>query len=238
MGIHRLSALAKRSLPSFIWSPARKLTTAFLTPIRFSINTGHFRSSLRAAAVDRRGRPIPWYTYPAIDFLDAKDFADKSVMEFGSGQSTLWWASRAKKVVSAESDEKWLNHVRTKLPTNARAFLLPDDLTGLSENVAGEKFDLIIVDGLNRHRAAEAAVGMLNPGGAILLDNSEGRWSYDGSQRYPILELFRAAGFSRVDFYGHSPGVILPACSSLFFKSDSFIIRGEENVIEGKLPRG
>ena len=153
MGLHRLSALAKRSLPSFIWSPGRRLLTAFLTPVRFGLHSGHFKSSLQAAAVDRQGRPIPWYTYPAIDFLSAKDFANKSVMEFGAGQSTLWWASRAKKVMSAESDQKWLNYVQLKLPANARAFLLPDDLAGLKEEIAGETFDFIVIDGLNRHRA-------------------------------------------------------------------------------------
>jgi hypothetical protein len=238
MMIHRASAVAKRSLPRFIWSPGRKLLTAFLAPIRFSWDTGHFRSSLKSAAVDRHGRHIPWYTYPAIDFLDAKDFTGKSVLEFGAGHSTIWWAGRARRVVSAEGDEKWLKYVSPKLPANARALLAPEDLTGLQEQIAGETFDFIIIDGLNRHRAAELSIPMLNPGGAILLDNSDGFWSYDGKAGYPILELFRSSGYSRVDFYGFAPAGINSSCTSIFFKPDSFLIRGDENVISDKVPRG
>ena len=55
-------------------------------------------------AVDKKGDPIPWYTYPAIDFLLLRDYRDKNILEFGSGQSTLWWAARAKFVLSLEED--------------------------------------------------------------------------------------------------------------------------------------
>ena len=30
---------------------------------------GHWRSNLRRVACDRTGKAIPWYTYPATDFL-------------------------------------------------------------------------------------------------------------------------------------------------------------------------
>src|SRR5229473_3586817 len=116
MVLHHIAATAKRVLPRWAWSPARKILTAFLTPIRFSLHTGHFRSSMRSAAVDRHGNPLPWYTYPAIDFLDTKDFSTRTVLEFGSGQSTLWWAKRCKRILSFDSDPKWFAYVRSTLP--------------------------------------------------------------------------------------------------------------------------
>jgi hypothetical protein len=238
MVLHRTAAVAKRALPRWVWSPARRILTAFLTPIRFSLHTGHFRSSMRAAAVDGNGNPLPWYTYPAIDFLGAKDLSTRTVLEFGAGQSTLWWAKRAKRVLSMESDPKWFAYVQSTLPKNAEVFLIPDDLAGIEDHLRDSTFDLILVDGLDRLKAARRSIQLLREDGAVLVDNSDGYWGGDSKREYPILDLFRTAGFLRVDFYGYAPGVIQPHCTSLFFKERSFVVRGDENVIQGKLPNG
>ncbi|MFT6408402.1 MAG: hypothetical protein ACJAQ6_001820 [Arenicella sp.] len=52
------------------------------------------------SAVARDVSAIPWYTYPSIDFLKFRDFSNKTVLEFGGGQSTLWRASKASSVVT------------------------------------------------------------------------------------------------------------------------------------------
>ena len=69
----------------------RRIGTAFLTPLSFALNSGHFRSAFAEKALSRRGKAIPWFTYPAIDFLVAKDFSASSILEFGGGQSTKFW---------------------------------------------------------------------------------------------------------------------------------------------------
>jgi hypothetical protein len=53
-----------------------------------SVCSGHFRSSVNGKALSQAGVPLPWYTYPAIDFLTQRDFRGRSVLEFGGGQST------------------------------------------------------------------------------------------------------------------------------------------------------
>lgn len=212
--------------------------TALLTPVRFSLHTGHFKSSLRSAAVDRSGNPIPWYTYPAIDFIDTKDFSTKTVLEFGSGQSSLWWARRCKKLSSLESDPKWFAYVKTTLPNNAESFLISDDLAGLDDYLGGAKFDVIVIDGLDRLKAARRSIELLQPEGVIFFDNSDANWEGDAEEQCSAPQLFRSFGFSRVDFYGYAPGVILPHCTSLFFKERSFVLRGDENVVRNKLPGG
>src|SRR5947209_1387749 len=96
MNLTRPAAITiKRALPSHMWQPLRAFATALVTPIRFSRVTGHWRSSIAASAKTRSGEAIPWYTYPAIDFLSQRDFAGKRVLEFGGGQSTIWWSQRA-----------------------------------------------------------------------------------------------------------------------------------------------
>src|SRR5262245_4561702 len=99
MGIGRVIVQASRtSLSPTVFDVLRRVGTAILTPILFTVHQGHFRSALARKAVDATGHPLPWYTYPAIQFLSAKDFCGRRVLEFGAGQSTLWWSARAGQV--------------------------------------------------------------------------------------------------------------------------------------------
>jgi hypothetical protein len=216
----------RRILPGRFAEAVRAAGTAVLTPAHFAITSGHFRSSLRRRALDRAGSPLPWYTYPAIDFLAARRFDGRAVLEFGAGQSTLWWSRRAGSVLALESDPAWAERLRPQLPPHARLHLVPRDLAGLAAITAGRRFDIIVVDGLDRLRAAEAAVDLLAEDGAILFDNAEQPSGAPGF--YPIHDLLRDRGFSRIDFYGHCPGVILPHCTSCFFRGTTFLVRPDE----------
>src|SRR5262245_31531933 len=68
---------------------------------------GHLKSVRAGRSVDAAGRPIPWYTYPAIEYLRQLDLSEKTVFEYGSGNSTLFWAECAARVVTVEDDERW-----------------------------------------------------------------------------------------------------------------------------------
>jgi|SRR5689334_1502736 hypothetical protein len=76
-------AVLKRLLPRAVWQPLRSLGTGVITPVRFSLRTGHWKSSMAMSARAANGRPVPWYTYPAIDFLAQRDFQDRNVLEIG-----------------------------------------------------------------------------------------------------------------------------------------------------------
>jgi hypothetical protein len=179
-------------------------------------------------AVDSCGEPIPWYTYPSISFLSAKSFADRKVLEWGAGQSTLWWARKASLVIAIESDVEWYQRLRAIVPSNVALKLASSDVVEIAKELRDVRFDVIVVDGLDRFKCAVESLWLTSVDGAIILDNSEGYWGPSGE--YPILELFRAAGFSRIDFYGPAPGVIKPHCTSLFFKGSCFLLSGVENV--------
>ena len=223
-----IGAAARTLLPARVFGFVRRIGTAVLTPLTFSFDQGHFRSSIAGRAVTRAGQPLPWYTYPAIDFLNGNDFSGCSVLEFGAGQSTLWWAARARSVPSLEEDPNWYEHVRRSVPANASLHLIPLNLAGGDVVLGLEHFDIIVIDGLDRYQCAQRSLAHLAPGGAILLDNSDGYWGDVG--HYPILDLFRSNDFQRVDFFGFAPGVIRPHCTSLFFRDRTFLLSGTENV--------
>jgi hypothetical protein len=226
--IQKIFKLLKIILPDFLSNWVRILLTAFITPIRFSYNSGHFKSSFKQKAVDKNGEPLPWYSYPAIEFLKTKNFKEKTVLEFGSGQSTLWWAKNSKLVKSFEQDESWFKSIKKQLPTNVEVVHLTDGsenrmLLEIEQNLleAKIKYDVIVIDGLFRKQLCKMAINNLTENGVIITDNSEG---------YGFKEAFDNTGFKRVDFHGYSPGVVLKQSTSIFFTIDSFLFMNDSEI--------
>lgn len=58
---------------------------------------------------------LPWMTYDAIEFLDKICNNDMRVFEWGSGGSTIFFASRCKEIFSVEHDKFWIKSLRQKL---------------------------------------------------------------------------------------------------------------------------
>ena len=135
-------------------------------------------------------------THTLIDFLSGVDFSGQSVLEFGAGQSTLWWAERAARVFSVEQDARWFEAVLKAIKSKANVEVpLTQESIEFAATPIGRTFDVIVIDGGDRFLCAQAALKMLQAGGVIVLDNSEGFWGGEGS--YPIIDLFEREGFMR-----------------------------------------
>ena len=148
--------------------------------------------------VDASGNPIPWYTYPAIEYLNQLDLTDKHVFEYGSGHSTIFWSSRCKSLTSVEHDEHWYHQIRGRLPESVSYHLkqeIPDYVDLI--NSLDQKFDIIIIDGAHRLDCAIAALPNLKSSGFIILDNSD--WMTGASRE------LREAGLIEVDMSGFGP---------------------------------
>jgi hypothetical protein len=212
----------KDYLPDWLWNPIRSLVTAVLTPVSFSLRSGHFRSSFKKSAVSAKGEPIPWYTYPCLDFLRNRSYEGKKILEFGGGQSTLWWAQRAQKIVTFEGDKSWYDKIKGNMPANVDLILVSMEssdrcLSEIKQILADRnysKFDIIIIDGLYRYDLIGLARNVMADSGAIICDDADGSYFYEG---------FKNRGLNRVDFFGYVPCVILPHCTSIFFGNDSFL---------------
>jgi hypothetical protein len=219
--IQRLFAPFKRLAPRWASDAVRSVGTAALTPLYFSARSGHFKSSFRRAAVSPTGEPLPWYTFPCIDFLRLRNFSGRSVLEFGGGQSSVWWGRQASRVVTFEGDQAWYRRIRSGMPANVDLRLVTgatpearvNEIRSALREVGDAKFDVVVIDGLDRRQLVSIACEQLAPGGIVICDNSEG---------YGFHDALSGRGLSRVEFYGHAPGVLLPHCTSIVFRENSW----------------
>jgi hypothetical protein len=175
---------------------------------------GHLRSARVYQSVDADGEPLPWYTYPAIEFLKQFDFSDKRVFEYGSGNSTLFWSRRAREVVSVEDEEGWFEQLRPGLPANCTLVHEPDLHRYVDViNQHGSGFDIIVIDGpgrgFTRMKCARAALPHLAPGGLVILDNSD--WLPE------TAAVLREADLLEVDMSGFAPIAAQTQTTSFFF---------------------
>lgn len=193
---------------------------------------GEIPRYLRDRALRRQSpsrRRLPWYSYPAIEFLEGWLRPDMTVFEWGSGGSTLFSAARVRRVVAIEDDPAWAAQVREALArdglANAEIRLTASDLGSREafaasayaralDDAGPEGWDLIAVDGSDplpgaplRPVCFAAAERAVRPGGAVLLDDS---W------RYPEL-LARNRARELRDFRGTGPCRPGVTSTALFF---------------------
>mgnify|MGYP002783752201 FL=1 len=171
---------------------------------------GHAETRATGKAIDAAGRPMPWITYPAFHYLDQLDLSAARVLETGAGNSTLYWGSRVREVVTIEHDPKWRQWVTAELPSNCRVVVTDESAyaQAFGAEASSGGFDVIVIDGRERYACTRAAAGKVRAGGFVLLDNSE--W-------YPnCAALLRESGLIEVDFAGLGPVVDFSWTTSLF----------------------
>ena len=172
---------------------------------------GHAASRRTQTCVDASGQPIPWFTYPAIEYLRQFDLSDRRVFEWGSGNSSLFLAQRTREVRSVEHDRAWAERGTEKL-SNLQVEWVPPEAYAEAVDRDGAKYDLIVIDAIERPRCAAAALKHLAAGGFVILDNSD--W-------FPNSALtLREAGLLQVDMHGFGPINDYTWTTSFFFSRD------------------
>lgn len=238
----RLDAFRKAVVPRVspqLYFLLRRLV-CLISPLVQAVRSGQLRSAVTGKVVDRRGEPLPWLTYPAIDFLGSLSLEGKRVLEFGSGYSTLWWAKHAESVLSFEADRRWMDSMAHRMPPNATVLPLPTDPTDrfhrtvavdklLADTLGDQRFDVIVIDGVDRVGTARASLPYLAAGGIVVVDNSDSHMLGDGTM--PLLEVYREAGMKRVDFYGLGPSILFPQCTSIAYHDGAFAFGGGQDTL-------
>ncbi len=185
-------------------------------PKNYLESVGWFASVFSGMAVDGENRPIPWLTYPAIAFLEGRLRKEMSLFEFGSGNSTLWWAGRVRRVVSCEHDPPWYERMAPNMPENVQYLhaALDNGYSATINQYEGE-FDVVVIDGRKRVECAQNSLAALKADGVIIWDNSE-REKYQ-----PGYDLLEKTGFRRIDFRGMGPIHSFAWSTSIFYRNNN-----------------
>lgn len=197
---------------------------------------GWFLSVKKKKSIDRNGDPIPWFTYPAIDFLKERITKDLLIFEYGSGGSSIWFSNHAKSVDSVEHHPKWYQEVLKQTANNPNihvhlAELKPEHqvldyhtLAFLRDTAGNDyinqikkgnkKYNLVIVDGLFRNDCLIPATQCLTNDGVVILDNT----NYD-KELSDGITFMKNQGFKRIDFWGMNPIFGQKSCTTVYYKT-------------------
>ena len=158
---------------------------------------GHALSREKQQSVDANDSPVPWFTYAALEYLKQLNLKEKSIFEWGSGNSSLFFCSRTKEVYSIESDKTWFERISSKAISNHHIYYREGENYESSIKTFQRHFDIIIIDGIRRKQCADLATNYLSENGMIILDNSD---------RNPdIAKDLRRLGYIQVDMHGLGP---------------------------------
>ena len=201
--------------------------------------SGYLRSVLFNKPCDKNGKPLPLLTYPFIEYIHDLNLSNAKMLEFGGGNSTLFFASRVSQIYTVEPNfnipNSWFSFLQKEISKSRyqeRIKLFGVDIPYkykdyqnwvelvnertkevideiLSKNKYG--LDIVLIDGwgFQRKWIAKYVADSLSEGGAIIVDNT-----YHCPQ---CALLLRELGFNQINFKGHAPSTSRD-CTSIFFK--------------------
>ncbi|WP_231490655.1 class I SAM-dependent methyltransferase [Pedobacter sp. Leaf170] len=207
-----------KALSTLIAKPSRLKALLSYGHKGYLNSIGWFTAFDNKQAVDGQGKALPWVTYSFIDFIKERINKTQHIFEYGSGNSTIFYAERAGSVTSVEHDKNWFEKVKNTSPANAEMIyceLQRDGEYAKKAALLNRKFEIIIVDGRDRVRCCAYSLDALSANGVIVLDDSE-REVYN-----PARVLLKEKGFKEISFSGISPGLFYEKATSVFYKADN-----------------
>ncbi|MFL6210392.1 MAG: O-methyltransferase [Pyrinomonadaceae bacterium] len=118
---------------------------------------------------------LPWLSFQVISRLEQILTPQAKVLEFGSGNSSLWLVERCGLLVTIDNDPEWHQWLAARLQApnvEARLRVERDDYLNV-DDYPDKFFDLVIVDGRWRDLSAERALRKVRPGGYVYIDNTD-----------------------------------------------------------------
>jgi predicted O-methyltransferase YrrM len=147
----------------------------------------HARARLLADGFQRRHPGLPWIPRDAIVLLSELLLPTDRCLEWGSGSSTAWLATRTASLLSVEHDPEWYERVRVQLAqqgldSGSVRLLSVDPVQApasspyvrVIEEFDDGALDVCFVDGEHRAACVLAAIPKLASGALLVLDDAHG----------------------------------------------------------------
>lgn len=163
----------------------------------------------------------PWIHDGAITIIEkyCENNKNVSILEFGSGYSTLYFEYLSDYVFSIEHNKEWYNKIKPLLVKNTRYKLIdinyvpsvPSDkkfynsekLQEIFNEVDGEFFDIILIDGIHRVNCFFGSIDFLKTSGIVVLDDSNRIDTPAGDGSYKEIEDYcKEKKYEQIKFRG------------------------------------
>jgi hypothetical protein len=179
---------------------------------------GWFNAFNSKSSIDINNNPIPWTTYPFIQFITTRLNKNLTVFEYGSGNSTLFYADRLKNLTTVEHDKIWYEKMIKIIPNNVNLIFEKEDTSGnYYRTITKEKtkYDIIIIDAIDRVNCVKISYDFMSEQGIVILDDSEREEYAEG------ISFLIDKGFKSLEFWGISPGYFNNKCTSIFYRNNN-----------------
>lgn len=153
--------------------------------------------------------PVPFLSSEATQFLDSITSAGMDVIEFGGGNSTLWFLNKSVNLTTVESDERWASHIMSAakraydsdvIESQFRLHTLRNEAALSFLNAQTDNsFDIAFIDsgeGIDRLMFLERVVSKMRQSGWICLDNSDVPWHREGKKMMSKYACKQVTGYS------------------------------------------
>lgn len=175
---------------------------------------GHHLSKQLKSSVNEKNEPLPWFTYPAIEFLNQLNLTEADIFEWGSGNSSKYFSKKCKSIISIEHELNWCNIQKDNLQKNQQIIYANESLYAKEIIEKNKEYDIIIIDGILRGLCLQNALYHIKLDGMIIYDNAD---------RDPEnCLILRDAGYTQIDFSGFGPINDYTWTTSIFFKQLKF----------------
>jgi len=109
---------------------------------------------------------LPWYIPASIPFIESNLNKNQTVLDIGSGNSTLWYAARTKFVHAIETEVNWYEIIKNNQPDNVQLdFKTKEDIITTLSNVTSS-YNVVSIDPME----SEASIGNTTTSRKTMLD--------------------------------------------------------------------
>lgn len=123
--------------------------------------------------------PTPWLAPEVISMLKSyiKNHEQVTILEFGAGCSTAFFATFPVHITSFEHHHMWYAKVRDYITesniTNVTLHWMKNPYYHACEQFDDTSFNIVYVDGLDRIKCIEYTMRLVKPGGILILDDAQ-----------------------------------------------------------------
>lgn len=203
---------------------------ALLGSLHSSFQLRGFFDSADLGSPVKDSMPYPLLTYSFMDYIENHDVSNFNLIEFGSGNSTLYFEKKFKKLFSFETNEAWYKKINVQVKNTEYVLIETNALEKGDYNIKSpdENYFVLIDAACNRYKIALNLLTKLKPH-YIILDNSE--W-------YPnTVDLITKEGYLHTPFWGYKNTEHWESCTSLFTRLKDIRLLSNNNLMPPPLSR-